>query len=112
MSARLHPSGFRISDRPVAASFAHPYSFQLVTDHSIKDEATIPAFRMLSEQSEAWMRYWDESTTVAVLELDVEGSPAALIGSASKVKKEKKKCKGTNTAAAPDTSIHKVFSVW
>ena len=41
MSPQIHPNGFRISDKPVAASFAHPYSFQPVTDFMLRDDSLV-----------------------------------------------------------------------
>lgn len=92
MSPQLHPSGFRISDRPVAASFAHPYSFQPVTDFLSRDEACLTSTLSLGGVEGTWVRYWDESSTVAVLEFKVD-EPAHPT-TQSKDKKEKKKAKG------------------
>ena len=94
MSAQLHPSGFRISDRPVAASFAHPYSFQPVTDFLQRDEACLMSTTSLGGVEAQWVRYWDESSTVAVLEFKVEEPAAsASVAQNTKEKKEKKKPK-------------------
>jgi len=92
MSPQLHPSGFRISDRPVAASFAHPYSFQPVTDFLSRDEACLTSTLSLGGVEGTWVRYWDESSTVAVLEFKVD--EPAHPATQSKDKKEKKKVKG------------------
>lgn len=91
MSAQLHPNGFRISDRPVAASFAHPYSFQPIPDFSLRDEACLMGSSALGGVEGVWVRYWDEASTVAVLEFTVEEpvQPA----SATPVVKEKKEKK-------------------
>ncbi len=91
MSPTLHPSGFRISDRPVAASFAHPYSFQPVTDFLSRDESCLVSTLSLGGTEGTWVRYWYESSTVAVLEFKVEEpvQPAAH----AKDKKDKKKAK-------------------
>ncbi|PPQ89061.1 hypothetical protein CVT25_006433 [Psilocybe cyanescens] len=106
MSAQLHPSGFCISDRPVAASFAHPYSFQPVTDFLSRDEACLTSTNSLGGMEGAWVRYWDESSTVAVLEFKVE-EPTQQTAQ-SKEKKEKKKTKvdsdhAKSIVAAPST---------
>lgn len=95
MSPEIHPSGFRISDRPVAASFAHPYSFQPVTDFLSRDDACLPSSSSLGGTEGGWVRYWDESSTCAVLEFKVEESaqPSAPL----KEKKEKKR-KGRQSA--------------
>jgi RNA-binding protein 5/10 len=90
MSPKIHPSGFRISDKPVAASFAHPYSFQPATEFLQRDEACIPSSASLGGVEGSWVRYWDESSSVAVLEFKVE-EPAPAQTSSTKEKKEKKK---------------------
>ncbi|CAA7270148.1 unnamed protein product [Cyclocybe aegerita] len=91
MSPQIHPSGFRISDRPVAASFAHPYSFQPVTDFLSRDEACLQSTMALGGVEGTWVRYWDESSTIAVLEFKVEEPVRPAIQ--AKEKKEKKKTK-------------------
>ena len=92
MSPQLHPNGFRISDRPVAASFAHPYSFQPLPDYSLRDDACLASTTSLGGAEGMWVRYWDEASTAAVLEFKVE-EPAKPAEStpAVKEKKEKKK---------------------
>ncbi|KAH9923996.1 uncharacterized protein BXZ73DRAFT_91386 [Epithele typhae] len=106
MSHQLHPNGFRISDKPVAASFAHPYSFQPVPDHSLRDDATMASSVALGGTEGMWVRYWDESSTAATLEFKVEepvntSTPAPVV----KEKKEKKKkgshISGPNTSQVP-----------
>ncbi|RXW24181.1 hypothetical protein EST38_g1651 [Candolleomyces aberdarensis] len=96
MSPQLHPNGFRISDKPVAASFAHPYSFQPVTDFLQRDEACLMGSQGLGGVDGNWVRYWDETSSVAVLEFKVE-EPAKASASQEK-KKEKKKVKETKSA--------------
>ena len=91
MSPKIHPNGFRISDRPVAASFAHPYSFQPVTDFLLRDEACLTSTNSLGGAEGTWVRYWDESSTIAVLEFKVE--EAVLPSNQSQDKKEKKRPK-------------------
>ncbi|EJF62555.1 hypothetical protein DICSQDRAFT_103972 [Dichomitus squalens LYAD-421 SS1] len=92
MSPQLHPNGFRISDRPVAASFAHPYSFQPIPDYSLRDEACVMATSTLGGVEGVWVRYWDEASTAAVLEFTVEEeAPSTSATPAPKEKKEKKK---------------------
>ncbi|KAF9036778.1 hypothetical protein BJ165DRAFT_1505888 [Panaeolus papilionaceus] len=98
MSAQLHPEGFRISDRPVAASFAHAYSFQLVTNFLQRDEACLMSTNSLGGGEGQWVRYWDESSTVAVLEFKVE-EPVSNAAQA-KEKKEKKKHKSDDAHKA------------
>ncbi|KAI0648214.1 hypothetical protein C8Q79DRAFT_999635 [Trametes meyenii] len=92
MSPQLHPNGFRISDRPVAASFAHPYSFQPLPDYSLRDEATLASSTSLGGAEGMWVKYWDEGSTAAVLEFKVEEPVQATEPTpAVKEKKEKKK---------------------
>ena len=93
MSPQIHPSGFRISDKPVAASFAHEYSFQQV-DHMLHDETAIPSSINLGGVEGAFVKYWDDSAMVAVLEFKVEAPPQPQILASTgptKEKKEKKK---------------------
>ena len=105
MSTQLHPSGFRISDRPVAASFAHPYSFQPVTDFLQRDEACLMSTIALGGVEGQWIRYWDESSTVAVLEFKVEETAVSASAALhTKEKKEKKKPKSTYSTILWDRS--------
>lgn len=93
MSPQIHPEGFKISERPVAASFAHPYSWQKVPDELIKDEACVESTVAVGGVDGDWARYWDDSSTVAVLEFEVD-TPAPskpLIGPVKKEKEKKKK---------------------
>ncbi|KAK0459501.1 uncharacterized protein EV420DRAFT_269842 [Desarmillaria tabescens] len=93
MSPQIHPSGFRISDRPVAASFAHPDSFQPIDNVMLRDDACIPSSLVLGGVEGTWVRYWDDSSTLAMLEFQVaQPAPAA---QTVKEKKEKKKAKDT-----------------
>lgn len=94
MSPQLHPSGFRISDRPVAGSFAHPYSFQPVSDYMLRDDAAIASSLALGGIEGTWVRYWDETSMVAVLEFKVEEPAQVQEAVATKEKKEKKRQKG------------------
>lgn len=109
MSPTLHPSGFRISDRPVAASFAHPYSFQPVTDFLSRDEACLMSTSSLGGMEGSWVRYWDESSTVAVLEFKVEEpvQPSAQ----TKDKKDKKKMKRKSDLSSLDPNIRLIIAV-
>ncbi|KAF8212511.1 hypothetical protein K438DRAFT_1958233 [Mycena galopus ATCC 62051] len=91
MSPQIHPSGFRISDRPVAASFAHPYSFQPIADLMIRDEACIPSSLHLGGEEGTLVRYWDEGSTIAQLEFNVEQPVQQQEAAQAKEKKEKKK---------------------
>jgi len=106
MSPQIHPNGFRISDRPVAASFAHPYSFQPVTDFLSRDDACLTSSMSLGGVEGTWVRYWDESSTAAALEFEVDevAQPAASPAKdkdQDKDKEKKKKVKGNK----PSTSL-------
>ena len=93
MSPQLHPTGFKISERPVAVSFAHPYSWQRVPDDVIKDEACIESTIAVGGVDGDWARYWDESSTLASLEFEVE-LPASR-GLASRGDRKKKQVSGS-----------------
>lgn len=94
MSPQIHPSGFRISDKPVAASFAHPYSFQPLPDHALRDEACLLSTPSLGGMEGVYVRYWDEASTAAILEFKVEEPVAPAATPAVKEKEKKKKAKG------------------
>lgn len=91
MSPQIHPSGFRISDKPVAASFAHPDSFQPIADIMLRDEASIPSSVALGGVDGTWVRYWDEASTIAVLEFKDAQSVQPAAAMTANTKKEKKK---------------------
>ncbi|KAI0255384.1 hypothetical protein BJV78DRAFT_1358937 [Lactifluus subvellereus] len=97
MSPQIHPNGFRISDRPVATSFAHPYSFQPISDPIMRDEACLPSSVTLGGVEDQWVRYWDEGATIAKLEYEVE---APTQQPAPTKEKEKKKKKAVDVASA------------
>ncbi|KZT28608.1 hypothetical protein NEOLEDRAFT_1175903 [Neolentinus lepideus HHB14362 ss-1] len=102
MSPQLHPNGFRMSDKPVAASFAHPYSFQPV-DPMRRDEAAIASTSVLGGSEGGWVRYWDEASTVAVLDFKVEEPPKP--ATITEKKKEKKKAKDADTSNASASTV-------
>jgi RNA-binding protein 5/10 len=108
MSPQIHPNGFRISDRPVATSFAHPYSFQPISDPILRDEACLPSSVTLGGVEDQWVRYWDEGATVAKLEYEVEvPTPQA----APAKEKEKKKKKGLVLSHLSRDMIH-ASDIW
>ncbi|KAL4064306.1 hypothetical protein V8B97DRAFT_1950461 [Scleroderma yunnanense] len=105
MSSAIHPSGFRISDKPVAASFAHPYSFQHVSDVMLRDETAIPSSLNLGGVEGTFVKYWDESATVAVLDFKVEEPlPAQTQATAAPTKEKKKKVKDDAPKKLPTPS--------
>lgn len=91
MSTQIHPAGFRISDRPVAASFGHSDSFQPIDNVMLRDDACIPSSLVLGGVEGTWVRYWDESSTLAMLEFQVA---APVVPAPAKERKEKKKVRG------------------
>lgn len=106
MSAQIHPNGFRISDRPVAASFAHPYSFQPLPDYSLRDDACISSSMSMGGVEGAWVRYWDEASTVAMLEFQVEEPVQTTHAAPAKEKKEKRKAKGAQYLSSVHSTHH------
>lgn len=96
MSPQIHPNGFRISDRPVAASFAHPYAFQPIGDQIYQDDSCISSSLSLGGTEGTWVKYWDEASTVAVLDFKVEEpeQQKRIISVGERKDKEKKKSKG------------------
>ncbi|KAF8522115.1 hypothetical protein BU17DRAFT_45113 [Hysterangium stoloniferum] len=90
MSSTLHPSGFRIAERPVAASFAHPYSFQPLGENMIRDESCVSSSLATGGVEDTWARYWDESATVEESCFEVEAPmPVLTMEKDPKAKKKK-----------------------
>ncbi|EIM90511.1 uncharacterized protein STEHIDRAFT_75317 [Stereum hirsutum FP-91666 SS1] len=100
MSPQIHPNGFRISERPVAASFAHMYSFQLLSDPMQRDEGSIPSSTNLGGVEGGWVRYWDEASTVAMLEFNVV-EPVTQQAHVAASKEKKKKPKAAEPESGP-----------
>lgn len=100
MSPQIHPAGFRISDRPVAASFAYPDSFQPIQEIMLRDEACLTSSLALGGVEGTWVRYWDDASTVAVLEFQVAMPAPSTVVQSGKDKKEKKK-KGKGGLCSP-----------
>lgn len=107
MSSSLHPNGFRISDKPVAASFAHPYSFQPLQD-GVPDDSCLPSSLSLGGIEDAWVKYWDENSTVGVMEFKVE-EPVEVQVDSAKGKREKKKVK--SEYKSDDSTLKRVSSL-
>lgn len=109
MSSQLHPSGFRISDRPVATSFANPSSFQPIADVMLRDDACMRSSIGLGGVEGTWVRYWDEASTIAVLEFEVK-KPLQPEATSLKEKKEKKR-KGMNVVARKAHCFMTIFFI-
>lgn len=91
----------------MAASFAHPYSFQPLPDYSLRDDSCIASSTCLGGMEGAWVRYWDEGSTVAVLEFKVEEPVQPATAETLAVKEKKKKPKGE--AMIPSTTYYYVL---
>jgi RNA-binding protein 5/10 len=93
MSPDLHPEGFRISNRPVAASFGSTVSFQPLAPHSLRDEACIMGSNAMGGTEGVFAKYWDESTVVLEMAFEVAQSAAKKESAMQGEKKKKKKNK-------------------
>ena len=80
----------------MAASFAHPESFQPLPEYSIRDDACVASSPSLGGVEDIWVRYWDEGSTIAMLEFKVE-QPLQQAPE-QPTKEKKKKTKGTRVA--------------
>jgi RNA-binding protein 5/10 len=87
MSPQLHPAGFRINDKPIAASFAHPFSFQPL-ENGFRDDTCVASSNNLGGGEGFWMKYWDDGTSVAEMTFEVEEPEPGVIDI---VKPKKKK---------------------
>lgn len=93
MSAELHPEGFKISNRPIAASFANPGSFAPLAPHSLRDEGCVMGSVAMGGQEGTFAKYWDESSTVVEISFEGAQSVARKEAPAQAEKKKKKKAK-------------------
>ncbi|KAG9053337.1 hypothetical protein FS842_008332 [Serendipita sp. 407] len=75
MSRELHPEGFRISNRPVATSFASPSSFQPLAPHSLRDGACIMGSTAMGGVEGVFAKYWDDNTTVVEMAFQASTAP-------------------------------------
>ncbi|KAG8814348.1 hypothetical protein FRC17_001154 [Serendipita sp. 399] len=91
MSRDLHPEGFRISNRPVATSFASPSSFQPLAPHSLRDGACVMGSAAIGGVESVFARYWDDNTTVIETAFQVAESAAKKESASTTVEKKKKK---------------------
>jgi RNA-binding protein 5/10 len=99
MSPELHPEGFRIINRPVAASFANTGSFQPLPPHSLRDEACIMGSVALGGQENCFAKYWDEGTSIVEMSFDVAPMTAKKEQGGQGEKKKKKKNKDDDASA-------------
>ena len=84
MSPQLHPAGFRINDKPIAASFAHPFSFQPLGEHGLRDDTCVASSNNMGGGEGFWVKYWDDGTSVAEMTFEVEEpEPEELVSSAA-----------------------------
>lgn len=61
----------------------------------LRDDAAIQSSSALGGSEGAWVKYWDEASTIAVLEFEVAEAPQIQPAAPSKDKEKKKKPKGT-----------------
>lgn len=100
MSAELHPSGFRIGSRAIAASFAHPASFQPLENRP-PDEYSLISTPAVGGSDSGWCAYWDQSAFMEVQEFQVDPDTIAdlmVTSTEGDKKKEKKKDKAKHSA--------------
>ncbi|GJJ11996.1 hypothetical protein Clacol_006234 [Clathrus columnatus] len=102
MSPQLHPSGFRIAERPVAASFAHPYSFQPLADDMIRDDGCVSATVAMGGLEGGWARYWDDSAMVEELQFAIDIPATSTATGADKDAKLKKKKESAKVVAVEE----------
>ncbi|KZT42101.1 hypothetical protein SISSUDRAFT_1078616 [Sistotremastrum suecicum HHB10207 ss-3] len=99
ISPQLHPSGFRINDRPIAASFAHPYSFQPLQENEIRDEACVLSSNNIGGVEGVWAKYWDENSAVAEMTFDVQEEEEPESQPVKEKKKKEKKAGDAEVSA-------------
>ncbi|ELU44516.1 G-patch domain-containing protein [Rhizoctonia solani AG-1 IA] len=78
MSAELHPSGFRIGSRAIAASFAHPSSFQPL-DNRPPDEYSLVCTQAVGGSETGWCSYWDQTAFAEAQEFQVDQETIAAL---------------------------------
>lgn len=111
MSPTLFPNGFRISGIPVAASFAHPNSFQLTPDDHPRDDSCIDASASLGGRSSGFAKYWEEGTVVSEMVFEVEVDEKKHHSKKGKDKekereKDKKKERSKEASSKGEISLH------
>ncbi|KIM21755.1 hypothetical protein M408DRAFT_76581 [Serendipita vermifera MAFF 305830] len=104
MSPELHPEGFRISDRPVAASFASTVSFQPLAPHSLRDEACIMGSTSMGGTEGVFAKYWDENAVVVEMAFEVS-EPVAKKDTMAQGEKRKKKKNKDDDATKLSTAL-------
>lgn len=109
MSPTLFPNGFRISGIPVAASFAHPNSFQLTPDNHQRDDTCIDASAALGGRAQGFAKYWEEGTVVSEMVFEVEADEKkhhSKKGKEKEKEREKDKRKERSKDASSKGEIH------
>ncbi|EEB89513.1 hypothetical protein MPER_12378 [Moniliophthora perniciosa FA553] len=91
MSPKILLAGLKISDHQVLVSFANLESFQPIVEIMLRDETCLTSSLALGGVEGTYVRYWDESSTVAVLEFQVTQPTQPATAAPVKEKKEKKK---------------------
>jgi len=91
MSRELHPEGFRISDRPIASSFANKASFTTLSPHELRDEACVLGSQAIGGTPGVFAKYWDESTIVNEKSFQYEESNKKETSVKEKKKKKKER---------------------
>ncbi len=56
----------------MAASYAHPFSFQPLSENELRDDATVSSSKNLGGGDGFFVRYWDEGSSVAEMAFEVE----------------------------------------
>ena len=69
ISPKLHPQGFRIANALIAASFAHPSSFQIDYEHPVMDSGCVSSSTSLGGADGFFARYWDENVVLVVMQV-------------------------------------------
>ncbi|KAJ8582319.1 hypothetical protein M405DRAFT_830825, partial [Rhizopogon salebrosus TDB-379] len=83
------PVGLSNFQQTCSGFFAHQYPFQQV-DHMLQDETAIPSSINLGGVEGAFVKYWDDSAMVAILEFKVEARPQPQVQASTGPTKEKK----------------------
>ena len=110
MSPQLHPAGFRINDKPIAASFAHPFSFQPLGEHSLRDDTCVASSNNMGGGEGFWLKYWDDGTSVAEMTFEVD-EPEPEVATGIVKPKRKKEQRGYIYLKSDYNFTHIFFSI-